>query len=621
MAVMAVPTSAREGTKVLTKLTRGGQLKSALTLLQQMRRLTVRLDEVHYRCVLFGTAWQQEWLHAMNLLESMHHNEITKNQGACHAAISACEHWTLGVSLLKAMRQMQLQLEVTSYSNTAAGYLSCLENWALSLQTFQDLKCQTLEADDFCHSIAISTCRRNWQSSFHFLGAGRGANVVCVNAGITALNEAGRWQGAVAMMEASYNSALQIDVITFGSLLSCKGSECPVWTWSLSLLQRMEQLRCEANTITLNAAISSCEEAGAWQVALHIMDAVRSPSLITWNSCLSSCAKAEQWNSVLALMDSMVMAHFQPDIITFNAAIRAMVRHWPEALHLLRSMRRQQLRPTLVTYGALITCCEKGRQWQKALGLLQTLKRQRSTDVISYSACISACEKARRSHVALELLEEMRAAKLRADGISCNAVLSSCEKSGDWQMALNVLEKSHAPMSGGFNACISALGTISAWFRALNIFSSMGKLQLQPDDVSYNAAITTTRSGQWSVALSFFDLMPSKDPVTFGATISSSPKGRWTLPLALLKHFDELTLTSNRISHNAAVEACRDGFRWKEVLALVKVMSSMRQLHDITTMLSTVAVLECCDKPMVATTVLRSLEQRLQQILWAPEWP
>lgn len=36
--------------------------------------------------------------------------------------------------------------------------------------------------------------------------------------------------------------------------------------------------------------------------------------------------------------------------------------------------------------------------------------------------------------------------------------------------------------------------------------------------------------------------------VTFGATVSSCPKGRWTLPLALLKHLDELTLTSNRIS-------------------------------------------------------------------------
>ncbi|CAL1156233.1 unnamed protein product [Cladocopium goreaui] len=575
----------------------------------------------------------------MNLLESMHHNEITKNQGACHAAISACQCWTLGVSLLKAMRQMQLQLEEAwlmrrsqateawlQMCNTAAAYLSSLENWALSLQTFQDLKCHTLEADDFCHSIAISTCRRNWQSSLQFLcgAGGSSANVACVNAGIAALNEAGRWQSATAMMEAFYISALQIDVITFGSLL--KRSECPTWTWSLNLLQTMEQLRCEANTITLNAAINSCEEAGAWQVALHIMDqTVRIPSLITWNSCLSSCAKAEQWNTVLALMDSMVTAHFQPDIITFNAAMRAMLRHWPKALQLLRLMRRSELRPTLITYGALITCCEKGRQWQKALGLLQALKQQRlSVDVISYSACISAGEKARRSHVALELLEEMRAAKLRADGISCNAVLSSCEKSGDWHMALSVLEKTHGEvpmMSGSFNACISSLSTISAWFRALSIFSSMGKLQLQPDDISYNAAITSTsRSGQWSVALSFFDVMPSKDPVTFGATVSSCPKGRWTLPLALLKHLDELTLTSNRISHNAAVEKCRDGLMWKEVLALVKDMSSMRLL-DTTTMLSTVAVMECCDKPVVAATVLGSLEQHLQQILWAPEWP
>ena len=33
---------------------------------------------------------------------------VQRCQGACHAAISACQCWTLGVSLLKAMRQMQL---------------------------------------------------------------------------------------------------------------------------------------------------------------------------------------------------------------------------------------------------------------------------------------------------------------------------------------------------------------------------------------------------------------------------------------------------------------------------------------------------------------------------------
>ena len=46
----------------------------------------------------------------------------------------------------------------------------------------------------------------------------------------------------------------------------------------------------------------------------------------------------------------------------------------------------------------------------------------------------------------------------------------------------------------------------------------LSSLHLHPQVISplqgYNAAITSTsRSGQWSVALSFFDVMPSKDPV------------------------------------------------------------------------------------------------------------
>lgn len=52
------------------------------------------------------------------------------------------------------------------------------------------------------------------------------------------------------------------------------------------------------------------------------------------------------------------------DIITFNAAMRAMLRHWPKALQLLRLMRHSELRPTLVTYGDLSCCSHMTVLWQ-----------------------------------------------------------------------------------------------------------------------------------------------------------------------------------------------------------------------------------------------------------------
>jgi len=582
-----------------------------------MRSSTVKLDEVNYRCVLFGTAWQQDWHHAMNLMTSMHQNEITKNQGACNAAISACRGiWTLGIHLLYGMQGMQLRAEVTSYSNAANAFLSSLENWHMSLHIFQELQCLGLEVDDFCESIALSTCRQKWRLVLQQLNAFRVLpNMVCLNAGISSFSEAKYWHRALGLMDEAQGTGLQIDVVTIGSLM--KG--VPKWTWSLNLLERMEQLRCDLNTITFNAAINACEEGGAWEVALAIMDDLTHSylplTMITWNSCINSCAKAEKWKVVLALLESMITAKFQPDAFTFNGALCAMgsPETWPMALHFMRCMQRQEIQVSLITYGALITCCEKAHQWQRALELLQGLKRLGKADVISYSAAISACEKARRASVALELLDEMRRVQVRTDDISCNAALSACEKSGYWQMGLNLLEQINAlsPGSVSFNASISAMSSISAWSSAVALFHAMRRFQVQPDDVSYNAAITSCEGKHWWVGLHFFSSLQQQDPVSFGAMIAACA---WRRSLMLLEQLEMQNWTSNRISHNAAVEACRGSSIWKATLALLKDMSSKQQHPDATSFFSTLLVLESCDQPRCATMVLRSLEQHMQYV-------
>eukprot|EP00434_Breviolum_minutum_P008065 symbB.v1.2.007111.t1/scaffold430.1/size206084/6 len=229
------------------------------------------------------------------------------------------------------------------------------------------------------------------------------------------------------------------------------------------------------------------------------------------------------WKVVLALLESMITAKFQPDAFTFNGALCAMgsPETWPMALHFMRCMQRQEIQVSLITYGALITCCEKAHQWQRALELLQGLKRQGKADVISYSAAISACEKARRASVALELLDEMRRVQVRTDDISCNAALSACEKSGYWQMGLSLLEQINAlsPGSVSFNASISAMSSISAWSSAVALFHAMRRFQVQPDDVSYNAAITTCEGKHWWVGLHFFSALQQQDPVRFEAEL------------------------------------------------------------------------------------------------------
>ena len=57
-----------------------------------------------------------------------------------------------------------------------------------------------------------------------------------------------------------------------------------------------------------------------------------------------------------------------------------------------------------VIYNAAISACEKGPQWQLAMGLLSEQATKLEPDVISYTAAMSVCEKGSQWQLALGLL-------------------------------------------------------------------------------------------------------------------------------------------------------------------------------------------------------------------------
>ncbi len=64
---------------------------------------------------------------------------------------------------------------------------------------------------------------------------------------------------------------------------------------------------------------------------------------------------------------------------------------------MLEEMAHQLQTPDMVSWSTAICACEKGNQWEGALGLLQEMAQQLLTpDVVSWSAAISACEKGKQ---------------------------------------------------------------------------------------------------------------------------------------------------------------------------------------------------------------------------------
>ena len=60
-------------------------------------------------------------------------------------------------------------------------------------------------------------------------------------------------------------------------------------------------------------------------------------------------------------------------------------------------MVHQLLTPNAVSWNATMSACEKGKQWEEALGLLKEMVHELLTpDAVSVNAAISACEKGKQ---------------------------------------------------------------------------------------------------------------------------------------------------------------------------------------------------------------------------------
>ena len=231
-------------------------------------------------------------------------------------------------------------------------------------------------------------------------------------------------------------------------------------------------------------------------------------------SSLGRCGEAARALDALACAPS-------PNTFTYNAAIHACRNNarggvlWERAIELLRRMHRCGVAPDVVSYNSTISACEKAGQWERALELLSEMQEHGlEPDVISYSATISACEKGGEWRRALELFNEMRRRRpeIEPNSFIYNAMISACEKArggAEWQCAIELLdemtERGIEPDVISYSAAISACEKGGEWQRALELLDAIRRRGLAPNVISYSAAISACeKGGEWRRALELF---------------------------------------------------------------------------------------------------------------------
>eukprot|EP00533_Pseudo-nitzschia_delicatissima_P000321 CAMPEP_0116104202 /NCGR_PEP_ID=MMETSP0327-20121206/14318_1 /TAXON_ID=44447 /ORGANISM="Pseudo-nitzschia delicatissima, Strain B596" /LENGTH=1065 /DNA_ID=CAMNT_0003596415 /DNA_START=80 /DNA_END=3277 /DNA_ORIENTATION=- len=289
---------------------------------------------------------------------------------------------------------------------------------------------------------------------------------------------------------------------------------------------------------------------------------------------ISNLARRRNLRIANAVWDWIDYIGIEKNTFHYNSMISACekVRDYNKALRLLDEMKEKKVAKNEVTFSSAISACEKCGQWRTALDLLDQMKKEGAGQTaIAYNAAISACEKGLVPHKALEIFEQMKREGVRPTVVTYSALISAAEKGQQWKLALEVLEEMKAAGHGAnviaYSAAISALSKGQMWHKALELFREIEASGGKPSIVTYNATMTALEKGlQWERALDLFDEMKSKNmPVTvvsYGSAISACEKGlQYRQCLEYLDEMTEMGIKKNVIIFGAAMSCMEKSCR------------------------------------------------------------
>jgi tetratricopeptide (TPR) repeat protein len=124
---------------------------------------------------------------------------------------------------------------------------------------------------------------------------------------------------------------------------------------------------------------------------------------------------------------------------------------WECSLALLRRMREEGLVPDIQTYSSCISACEAAGQWQRAVGVLQTMiddssaegTEEKVLNLFCFNAAVAACEKGGAWVEALEIYERMitYGGSLKPNFVTLSSLVLALSRAGQKELAQSKYEE------------------------------------------------------------------------------------------------------------------------------------------------------------------------------------
>ncbi|CAE7336002.1 unnamed protein product [Symbiodinium necroappetens] len=366
------------------------------------------------------------------------------------------------------------------------------------------------------------------------------------------------------------------------------------------ILKCMSASTVEVNRYHLGAAVSVCEKASQWHLALHLYESMAEGlhDQIIWNSAISSCSKRGLWQRTLCLL---TLPGFQADVVTYGSSIPgastfASAAHggdlgsrlWHLTLTLLAAMAGRAILPNVFACSSSISSM-RGMSWSWAF---QMMSRMRKLDIRGnptvYGASIRAAEEAEGWSISLTALASM-GQEVERNVISENAAISSCMRAFHWTDCLACLKdmqtcQKRSPTSVSYATVMAAVSSIS-WQAPLGLFTHLRTLRAVDAVATSTAVRACCEHAAWAVAMDIVKRSNSINEVSYHIVLESfSGTCNWEQAIELLCCMRAARFRISAAPCAAAMRGCGLGGQWQMVLSLLDELLSFKALLDETTL-------------------------------------
>eukprot|EP00439_Symbiodinium_sp_Y106_P082577 s377_g22.t1 len=343
-------------------------------LLHGMSSRQIRVNEVTFGAAV-NACGQPGWPSGLEILQDLSSKKVRSNQLITSSVITGSRcNWTLVLQLWFLLQRDATPDQFCLCSTTSS--LQATDQWRRAFFMLTKARVTLVELGVFCFNSAMSCAQLSgWPSTLGLLAElqlRRLTNTVSYNCGIASLPDASHWQVAFGLYRHIREAALWENEASY--VLAC-GSCGPLWQSALAFVSTEN-----GTTRSLSSVLKACEMAVEWTQALRMLESFHkcniSTTQVTVNTAVSACQENSVWPRALHLLRTCSLNEVA-DVITWSTTQAACKLQWAVATLLMTRMGDHAVRAGALSYDTAVASWTNGSHWHMAQILLRRMASSR----------------------------------------------------------------------------------------------------------------------------------------------------------------------------------------------------------------------------------------------------